>query len=457
MLKNEKMNNLKSENSLHFPNVSTLMKLSLGLILFTIISTTLVYAETNSEQIFVHFLENSNSQLTTQYLDNSFFSLDSGDSITIVNSDTVSHKFVSGIENSELQKSKNYDNFLICEFGEKIEPSTNKYSVDNICNFNKDNRIITDDILPGESVTVTVDEVGNYRLIDPDYPWIELTVFSFPDSESSKNINSGFAAVEKTSEQIPVEPKEVRPVNVIPAPIIQTISVDVNGILHDVEYYVQGMTVTAIESDTESMSLIFFVDVTDLNGIINVEFKRTFFDSVYDGIDDHFWALSDGEESVLEEIQTNSQSRSLTIGVPLGTDELEIIGSVFNNFVEEAVVEEAVVEEAVVEEAVVEEAVVEEAVVEEAVVEEAVVETISNNECGPGTILENDVCVLDQRCGPGTILENDVCVLDYVPSTNNQSPSTNKEMIISFSIAFAIAGIVGIILALIAKAHKKKN
>ncbi|MDC0154891.1 hypothetical protein OAI83_00865 [Nitrosopumilus sp.] len=442
MLKNEKMNNLKSENSLHFPNVSTLMKLSLGLILFTIISTALVYAETNSEQIFVHFLENSNSQLTTPYLDNSFFSLDSGDSITIVNSDTVSHKFVSGVENSELQKSKNYDNFLICEFGEKIEPPTNKYSVDNICNFNKDNRISTDDILPGESVTVTITEVGNYRLIDPDYPWIELTVFSFPGSESSKNINSGFATVEKPSEQIPVEPKEVRPVNVIPAPLIQTISVDVNGILHDVEYYVQGMTVNAIESDTESMSLIFFVDVSDLNGIINVEFKRTFFDSVYDGIDDHFWALSDGEESVLEEIQTNSQSRSLTIGVPLGTDELEIIGSVFNNFVEEAVVEEAVVEEAVV---------------EEAVVEEAVVETISNNECGPGTILENDVCVLDQRCGPGTILENDVCVLDSVPSTNNQSSSTNKEMIISFSIAFAIAGIVGIILALIAKAHKKKN
>ncbi|MDC0638562.1 hypothetical protein OAP30_03885, partial [Nitrosopumilus sp.] len=317
MLKNEKMNNLKSENSLHFPNVSTLMKLSLGLILFTIISTALVYAETNSEQIFVHFLENSNSQLTTPYLDNSFFSLDSGDSITIVNSDTVSHKFVSGVENSELQKSKNYDNFLICEFGEKIEPPTNKYSVDNICNFNKDNRISTDDILPGESVTVTITEVGNYRLIDPDYPWIELTVFSFPGSESSKNINSGFATVEKPSEQIPVEPKEVRPVNVIPAPLIQTISVDVNGILHDVEYYVQGMTVNAIESDTESMSLIFFVDVSDLNGIINVEFKRTFFDSVYDGIDDHFWALSDGEESVLEEIQTNSQSRSLTIGVPL--------------------------------------------------------------------------------------------------------------------------------------------
>ena len=46
------------------------------------------------------------------WIDNSFFSLDSGDSITIVNSDTVSHKFVSGIENSELQKSKNYDNFL---------------------------------------------------------------------------------------------------------------------------------------------------------------------------------------------------------------------------------------------------------------------------------------------------------------------------------------------------------
>ncbi|MDC0036187.1 hypothetical protein OAI97_01810, partial [Nitrosopumilus sp.] len=69
-----------------------------------------------------------------------------------------------------------------------------------------------------------------------------------------------------------------------------------------------------------------------------------------------------------------------------------------------------------------------------------------------------NICVLDERCGPGTILENDMCILDSSPvSSSSQSPGTNKELIISFTIAFVIAGIVGIILALIAKAHKKKN
>ena len=68
------------------------------------------------------------------------------------------------------------------------------------------------------------------------------------------------------------------------------------------------------------------------------------------------------------------------------------------------------------------------------------------------------MCVLDERCGPGTVLENNMCILDSTPvSSSSQSPGTSKELIISFTIAFVIAGIVGIILALVAKAHKNKN
>ena len=52
------------------------------------------------------------------------------------------------------------------------------------------------------------------------------------------------------------------------------------------------MTVTGIESDTESMSLIFSVDVIDSTGKLNVEFDRTFFDSIYDGVDDSFLYFS---------------------------------------------------------------------------------------------------------------------------------------------------------------------
>ena len=68
------------------------------------------------------------------------------------------------------------------------------------------------------------------------------------------------------------------------------------------------------------------------------------------------------------------------------------------------------------------------------------------------------MCVLDERCGPGTVLENNMCILDSTPvSSSSQSPGTSKELIISFTIAFVIAGIVGIVLALVAKAHKNKN
>ena len=67
----------------------------------------------------------------------------------------------------------------------------------------------------------------------------------------------------------------------------------------------------------------------DSNGKLNVTFEREFFDSTYDGEDDLFFVLADGDETISQEIETTSQSRSLTIDVPSGTEELEIIGSVF--------------------------------------------------------------------------------------------------------------------------------
>ena len=208
----------------------------------------------------------------------------------------------------------------------------------------------------------------------------------------------------------------------------ETISVDVDGTSFDIPYTTTGMTVTGIESDTESMSLIFSVDVTDSTGTLNVELERSFFDSIYDDIDDLFFILADGDEAISEEIQTTLQSRSLTIKVPSGTEDLEIIGSAFNNSVEEPIVEEPIVE------------------------------NIPNNECGPGTILENNICVLDNRCGPGTILEDGACVLDSVSTySTSQSPGMTKELIIGTTSAFVIAGIIGIILALISRANRNKN
>ena len=237
----------------------------------------------------------------------------------------------------------------------------------------------------------------------------------------------------------------------------ETISVDVNGNSFDVFYTTTGMDVISIESDTESNSLIFSVDVTDSSGILDVEFERSFFDSIYDGTDDLFFILVDGDEAVFEEIQTTLQIRSLTIEVPSGTEDLEIIGSIFNNFkLEPPVVTPPVVTPPVVTPPVVTLPVVTPQVVTPPVVTPPVVTTVDDNSCGPGTILENNVCVLDQRCGTGTILENEVCILDSTP-VKSTSSGNSKELIMGVIVAFVIAGIIGIIFALISRANRNKN
>ena len=150
MLEKQNIDSSKSE-TLHFPNVSTLMKISLGLILFTMISTVLVYAEITGDAI-VQISQNGYLEDNPQYLDNTLFSSSPGSTITVINNDVVSHKLVSGASNSNnAGLVANYDNFLICELNEKIRPTTNNYGTDdNLCDFNKDDRIITDIILPGE-------------------------------------------------------------------------------------------------------------------------------------------------------------------------------------------------------------------------------------------------------------------------------------------------------------------
>ena len=427
------------------------MKISLGLILFTMISAVLVYAET-SDNTVVQIIENAHVQENAANFDNSLFSSSPGATITIVNNnDIVSHTFVSGNSNSNNEGKINYDVFLLCELNEKIRPAGNNYGLDdNLCDFNKDDRIITDIVLPGNSVSFSLVDVGTYRIIDPDYPWMEFVIYSFPNSES-KNINSGFPVDDKISEQTLTESTLI--------PSTETLSVTIDGTPFDIEYTAIGLNVYEIESDTDSMSLIFYVNVDDSSGKLNVKFEREFFDSIYDGEDDIFFVLTDGDETISKEIETTSQSRSLTIDVPSGTEELEIIGSTFNNNEFELVVETPIVETPIVETPIVETPIVETPIVETPIVETPIVETPiveNSNQCGPGTVLENNICILDKRCGPGTVLENQICILDSTP-TKSSSIGNTKELIMSVTVAFVIAGIIGIVFALISKANRNKN
>ena len=86
-----------------------------------------------------------------------FFSIDRisvhpGTTITIVNDDIANHSIISGKEN----------------YGSRDDP------------FTPDGRISTGDIAPGESVIITFDGLGIYKLYDPDYNYMRIEAASFP-------------------------------------------------------------------------------------------------------------------------------------------------------------------------------------------------------------------------------------------------------------------------------------
>lgn len=90
------------------------------------------------------------------YFSKDRISIEPGTTVTFVNNDVVSHSILSGKEN----------------YGDR-------YNL-----FTADGRISTVDIEPGKSITVTFDEAGFYRLYDPDYQWVNIVAYVFPNIDS---------------------------------------------------------------------------------------------------------------------------------------------------------------------------------------------------------------------------------------------------------------------------------
>jgi len=237
----------------------------------------------------------------------------------------------------------------------------------------------------------------------------------------------------------------------------ETGSVNIEGNSFDVEYTTTGMTVSGFEADLDFISLILTVDVSDSTGTLDITFDRSFFDSIFKGADDDFIILADGDEANFTETETTTQSRTLSIELPSGTEEVEIIGSVFDNPAAET--EETMMEETTEEETMMEETTEEETMMEETMEEPAeTVDETSKTQCGPGTVLQNGACVLDERCGPGTVLKDGACVLESTPKSSETSvKGMGKELITGIVAALGIAGVIGIILGLISKGHKSED
>lgn len=122
-----------------------------------------------SENLTIHILKGSsalktadditpgvNSAINLRFFSNDRISVAPGATITIVNDDVASHSIISGKEN----------------YGDRYNP------------FEPDGRISTGTIAPGESINITFENAGFYRLYDPDYTWMKIVAYVFPTSDN---------------------------------------------------------------------------------------------------------------------------------------------------------------------------------------------------------------------------------------------------------------------------------
>jgi len=131
------------------------------------ITTTQTSSE-ESNDLTIHIILGSSSRggsdsyignlnpVRLNYFSQDRITIDPGTTITIVNDDEVSHSVISGKEN----------------YNDRNNP------------FTSDGRISTGELAPGESTSITFDDTGFYRLYDPDYTWMRIVAYVFPEVDN---------------------------------------------------------------------------------------------------------------------------------------------------------------------------------------------------------------------------------------------------------------------------------
>lgn len=130
------------------------------------IQTTTTESKTD-KQITIHILKDSTKQgvgstigsidlSTFRHFSQDRISISPNTTITFVNDDNISHSLLSG-----------------------------KITGDRYEQYIADGRISTGVILSNQSVDITLNDVGFYRLYDPDYPWIDITAYVFPNVQNN--------------------------------------------------------------------------------------------------------------------------------------------------------------------------------------------------------------------------------------------------------------------------------
>jgi predicted secreted protein with PEFG-CTERM motif len=101
--------------------------------------------------------------------------------------------------------------------------------------------------------------------------------------------------------------------------------VPVDGSDFQINYLMSEGMVTQISPDKESKSLFVKIDSIS-NGTLTINLPREVIDAKFGGEDDEFFVVIDGEEVSFDETKAGKE-RTLTIGYPAGSEEIEIIGT----------------------------------------------------------------------------------------------------------------------------------
>ena len=216
----------------------------------------------------------------------------------------------------------------------------------------------------------------------------------------------------------------------------QTTTVEINGNEYHIEYTSTGIEIKSVSADEGGWTaLIFDVSVIDSTGNMEISFDRSFFDAKFQGEDDSFFVLADGEEVSFNETKDDS-IRTLSFSLSQDTEELEIIGTILagqSNFLEQEK-EAAAIAQA-------------EAEAEAEAAAKAEAEAAAKAEAAAAAKLEK----LIESCGEGTIFQDGICVV-----LEKESIDTNP-LIYSITIAFGIGIAAMLILWAIGKAGRRNH
>lgn len=139
-----------------------------------VIGSSLIFGKTPKQEetqeektVQISILPGSSNPSNIQYYSLPTVQITPGTTVVWKNDDTVSHRIMSGVASFSPGKP-----------------------------FKPDGKIDSGDIAPGQTFSVTIDELGITRFFDIKYYWLDGVIISFPES-SSKSLKTTETALEK--------------------------------------------------------------------------------------------------------------------------------------------------------------------------------------------------------------------------------------------------------------------